>query len=808
MSKRFPPYNLVKNIDRVILDKYLGVSIFHLDDYFYLKLGSINNKFFNNNLENVRILIDQKNLYSLELQRKEKLSSQPNPEILKTYSRAQINHNDEKYSIKLRVKGDRLMHFYDKKNTSFKIDVRGEKRIWGLEEFSIQKPITRNYIYEYIFHKVLESNDLISLKYFFINLHINDTPHGLYAVEEGFSKELIERNKRRNGPIFGLDEVLSDGSGGGITFPYVQYDLYSKNYWLENNLEMTKIAISKLNKLKQNEISAEEIFDLEKWAKYFAVIDLTNAIHGAITKSVKLYYNPVIGKFEPIGFDGHYGDSNINDFLLLDFIDPESKKCGYICHEREWFLTFFKKPDGKLNEYFIELYLKELEKISSTDFIEKFNKSFLNQIKFYNSHIYYDGSKTDRGRFKGIGYYIYDENYLLNRSNYIKKRLNGINQAQNLQYSLDNELISFDNINHFFIKKINIVCDDKNKKSHYIIFNQKVKYNQNCDYSIGDKKLNLYENIFMSRNIDTDFSKNILDFSSINELKFENGIYILSEDIDLKHNYFFPKNKKLIIKEGVNVIFSEDVILSSEGSILFNGTKEKPIRVYSDNAQGSIILQNNIYKFNNIEFNNLSYPKDMNKILYGGVNIINSKVYISNTLIKNSNSEDAINIISSESLIDNLSLDNIKADAIDIDFGKIKFNKIECQNISNDCLDVSGANVKGNFLKSSNVLDKGISFGEKSIGSIEETYIDNNKLGIAVKDGSELILKKNSLTNNEIDIAVFNKKKEYEGATLNIISAKDHQNLRILLGKKNQIETNLDLKIKKVKNDYINKLIY
>ena len=69
MSKRFPPYNLVKNIDRVILDKYLGVSIFHLDDYFYLKLDSIKHKFFNNNLENVRILIDQKNLYSLELHR-------------------------------------------------------------------------------------------------------------------------------------------------------------------------------------------------------------------------------------------------------------------------------------------------------------------------------------------------------------------------------------------------------------------------------------------------------------------------------------------------------------------------------------------------------------------------------------------------------------------------------------------------------------------------------------------------------------------------------------------------------------------
>ena len=60
----------------------------------------------------------------------------------------------------------------------------------GLEEFSVQKPITRNYIYEYIFHKILEANNLIGLKYFFINLSLNDTDRGIYAVEEGFSKEL------------------------------------------------------------------------------------------------------------------------------------------------------------------------------------------------------------------------------------------------------------------------------------------------------------------------------------------------------------------------------------------------------------------------------------------------------------------------------------------------------------------------------------------------------------------------------------------------------------------------------------------
>ena len=75
--------------------------------------------------------------------------------------------------------------------------MRKNDRIWGLEEFSIQKPITRNYTYEYLFHKFLEEAGLLSLKYFFVNLNFNDENRGLYAVEESFSKELLERQKKR-----------------------------------------------------------------------------------------------------------------------------------------------------------------------------------------------------------------------------------------------------------------------------------------------------------------------------------------------------------------------------------------------------------------------------------------------------------------------------------------------------------------------------------------------------------------------------------------------------------------------------------
>jgi hypothetical protein len=58
---------------------------------------------------------------------------------------------------------------------------------------------------------------------------------------------LIERNKRRNGPIFGLDETTS------ISFPNVMYDLYSKDYWKKNYSDLTGQALLKLENLKKDQ---------------------------------------------------------------------------------------------------------------------------------------------------------------------------------------------------------------------------------------------------------------------------------------------------------------------------------------------------------------------------------------------------------------------------------------------------------------------------------------------------------------------------------------------------------------------------
>ncbi len=734
MYERFKPNVVIKKIDQLFINKYLGFSFYELDYYILSGLKSLKYTLFNNNLENIIIKINQKNLYNLELQRKSKIEGLT--QKFEKFSLAILSNNNNEYDIKLRVKGDRALHWYDKDQTSYRIDLRGENRIWGLEEFSVQKPVTRNYIYEYIFHKYLEFHNLISLKYFFVNLSVNDTQQGIYAVEEGFSKELIERNKKRNGPIFGLEEKKSS------SYPNIEYDLYSNNYWQTNHSDLIESAKEKLKKLKINQIEIKEIFDLEKWATYFAVIDLTGTFHGSIPKSVKLYYNPTTAKFEPIGFDGHYNDNLFKDFLIIDFLDLKNDNCSFICEEREWYFRFFKREDGNINEEFLSLYLEKLKEIASQKSINRFYELNLEKINFFNDQFLSEVSNKDRGLYKGLGFYIFNKNYLFERSNYIQKRISKIEESYT---------------------KIKIIEENNLKRT---------------------------------------------DLLKKNEIKKDKGNFKLSENLEINKNFYLAKDKFLTIDKGVKIFFEKDVSILSEGSISFNGTREEPIIIYSDNGIGSLILSNNVFKLNNVIFKNLSYPKDKNKILYGGINIINSNVEIIDTEIIASKSEDAINLISSNSIIDNLKVKNISADGIDVDFGSLKFKNIFCENIDNDCLDVSGANIDGTFLIGKNIKDKGISFGENADGKISNINFENSKLGIAVKDGSVLKVLKYELKNNEYDVAVFNKKKEYKGASLFLMDSLNDTDLKYLIGFNNQITQDENILSKKIDNKIINELFY
>ena len=95
----------------------------------------------------------------------------------------------------------------------------------GMRKFSFMKPRARNYIHEWLFHELSGEGNLIKLKYEFIKLKINGENLGLYVIEENFDKDLVERSKRRNGPIFSLNEEFS------TNIYESKFELFNKQFW-------------------------------------------------------------------------------------------------------------------------------------------------------------------------------------------------------------------------------------------------------------------------------------------------------------------------------------------------------------------------------------------------------------------------------------------------------------------------------------------------------------------------------------------------------------------------------------------------
>jgi hypothetical protein len=120
-------------------------------------------------------------------------------------------------------------------------------------------------------------------------------------------------------------------------------------------------AMSMLYQYQRGFSPADQIFDLEKLATYYAVCDLFNAYHSIASHNLRFYYNPVTAVLEPIGYDG-YGGPPEEQFSILGAgaLHPSLQR------EEHFFTGLF------MNKPFAALYTKELERLSRPGYLDSF----------------------------------------------------------------------------------------------------------------------------------------------------------------------------------------------------------------------------------------------------------------------------------------------------------------------------------------------------------------------------------------------------------------------------------------------------
>lgn len=745
-----------------------------------------------------------------------------------------INYLNKKVPVRIRLKGDRASHYIERDKSSYKITIRGDEKIMGIKKFSFIKPRMRNYIHEWLFHELAGEGDLIKLKYNFINLKFNGNNHGLYVLEEGFDKDLIERNKRRNGPIFSILEEFD-----GNIFDS-KLEIYNKNYWnKKENFQLSNYARNRFRNFLDGKLDLKEVFDTEKWAWYFALADLTYTNHGLDPRNVKFFYNPVSSLFEPVPYDGHRFLRNYNK-NLIDFDHSNAFEMSSECLDasinfcNKFLYSFFYKKEGEVNSDFYSKYASALYKITDGKFLSAFFNKRKNQINKINSAIYADYFFVDNVTYDkfGPGIYYFSIEDIYNRADILKKKIEI--KINKISVTENNELILVENNeepNNLSLVVTELVCKNlKNKSDDTFIIKSDLNLNLKKNVRISKnneqfKKLkctyiklkNKFNNKVYTKKINFTLPTKIVQKSIEKKyLKYfyeeNNNLYLINKKTTIEEDIFIPSDFIVKIKSGEKITILNNAFIISESAWQAIGKTESIIiSGQKNNFGGGLVIKNakndsefyntkfiylsgvesralindkfeiqsyvltkynekkeNNYLYSMVSLNKNNYPYSHKYNLFGALNFYNTNIKINNCKFFRIDSEDAVNIISSNFLIENSFFEDINFDAIDVDFGKGIIKNSHFSNIRNDAVDLSGSDIYIEDLLLSNVGDKLVSAGENTYVNINKIKATNSYIGIASKDGSESIVKNIDFAEVKIPFASYQKKKSYNYGLLKI----------------------------------------
>ena len=325
------------------------------------------------------------------------------------YVPATVTFNSQTFKAEIRLKGDWTDHLEGDK-WSFRIKLKGDKTILGMRKFSIHHPRTRGNINEWLYHKATKAEDLIGLRYNFVEgaIHIKlenspnyiNKPLGIYAVEETFDKRTIESNKRKESVILKLSEdfwwgevkkSIEVGAPSGISwdkFRNYQKNLldnfqiapFSEEKVLSDSIMRNYFMLSKnlLEDLRSGNTSIDKVFDVKKLAMQSAILNLFGATHSTYSINVRFYYNPITSKLEPITFDGNSG-SKLNKYAHFLFLNEERDS------------VYLKELAYALHKVIQPKYIDELiktNKASLISFNKELKKEFSGEMYNVDSYIY------------------------------------------------------------------------------------------------------------------------------------------------------------------------------------------------------------------------------------------------------------------------------------------------------------------------------------------------------------------------------------------------------------------------------------
>jgi hypothetical protein len=670
---------------------------------------------------------------------------------------AKLTIGTEMYKVKLSPTGQNLDMVGSINKRAYKVKVLEGKKIYGMKEFKLLPPISRHHIVEWVGHALENKEGLISLRYFFVEVTLNGDDLGVYAIEEHFNKELLENRNAREGIIFSTKQD--------------RIKIFNEKKISEdiNNQNHIRLLQSALQGVKNNEIEIDRIFDLEKFAAQFAIIDVMSGYHAIAPQNSFYYFNPITNLIEPITREYNSlryseGQPHFNG-LMIDFF--QGKADG-------WAFT------NKLfqNKDFTTQYLIQLLKLSDKKYLDEFFEDVDEDLSVQKKILYRDEP-----------FYKFPKEYMYERQKQIIKWLNrDLNIIANIdEDNLALYNIKFRNNSPFHVELIRIFSNEKNLESFSnnivlpgkemslsIELEPNVKINDlNFSYKIYGIENSERKSIIVPKSYMTGVSLSKL-WNTSSDYLFNNSNVIVDHSkmtilfnkkiININKDLFIPENFIVKGQPGLTINLLDGASIYSKSAFNFNGSKTNPIKIKSlDRKGGGIVITGPKEEsiFINTNFEHLTSPNIGNSKLTASVTIFDTNVIFKECIFKKNKSEDFLNFIHSKYELSDSHFKSVKSDAVDSDYSNGTIINSIFTNIGNDAMDFSGSISELSEISIDGVGDKALSAGEMSKISGKHIDIINAEIGITSKDLSEVNLSDVKIKDTRLGFAVFQKKEEY-----------------------------------------------
>ncbi|MDD5693731.1 MAG: right-handed parallel beta-helix repeat-containing protein [Bacteroidales bacterium] len=743
-----------------------------------------------------------------------------------------FGQNGDMMEAKVRLKGDWLDHLYGEK-WSYRIKLGKEYGWRHMRTFSIQTPEARDFLNEWVAHRLCDQEDVLNTSYEFIPVYVKDKSLGLYAYEEHFDKHLVESRNRREGPILKLTEEAF-WAIQQVAYLTKQYHMlpcfetsviepFNVNRTVKDPALMAKFLIAQnlVYEFKNTLQPPSELFDLDKLARYYAICDVTQAWHAIPWHNQRLYYNPVLCKLEPIVFDG-YTDSPILPIGNQAFLG-EFDKFGKSDIEPHQLILFYLFQDRE----FVKLYIRYLEKYSSEEFIKKFLQSIDSQLSDYEGQIR-----------KEFPYYRYDREFLFNSATKVREGLfrykdmvsadpdyaSGLLKKFRILTKYDtafNDLFPPQYVKAYMEKKeghIGRVRIFNNYTQEILLLGtgkspDRLRYPVAPGFTIpafisGKDQSVIIESdtaaqflYFWVKGRETTyivpvnpwpyptegnprreleqlgvFSRDTSFVKDQDKVIFTRGYHTIDEFLVI------PAGHRVYFEPGCTLDIHNRAGFISYSPVFMEGTAEDPVLIKSSDssAMGFTVLQaGDRSVMQHVIFEDLNTLDYKGWALTGAVTFYESNVDIKETVVRKNHCEDAMNLIRCDYTADHLDFESTYADAFDNDFCTGAVINCSFTNLGNDAIDFSGSKIDITGCTVSNAKDKGVSGGEISTLTVRNCIITGCNIGIASKDLSVLDVYNTQIVSCNYGLVAYRKKPEYGPGTMKTdqVQLKDVKNL-------------------------------